>query len=175
MQAVILADKYSQDTVNRIIGNYIKQGIKKFVVCRTSSKEMIEECENDDCKIIEVRVERKNKTGGQLLKIANLLDDTEPFFLTYGDYLCNIDLNNFLKFHKSQEKVLSMSIIKEKDKQLFGGYMLADFDAIGYIDNENTVFENAPLTKIAEDDEIGWYYFSGSYQITYQHMKIYGF
>ena len=175
MQAVILADKYSQDTVKGIINSYKKQGVKDFIVCRTSTREMIEECEYEDYKVIEVRVERKNKTGGQLLKIANMLSDDEPFFLTYGDYLCNIDLNNFMKFHKSQGKVLSISIIKERDRQLFGGYMIVDFDAIGYIDNENTVFEKAPLTKIAEDDEIGWYYFSGSYQITYQHMKIYGF
>ena len=61
MQAVILADKYSQDTVKGIINSYKKQGIKEFIVCRTSTREMIEECEYEDYKVIEVRVERKNK------------------------------------------------------------------------------------------------------------------
>ena len=175
MQAVILADKYSKDTTDRIVNYYKNQGIKEFIICRTSSNEMIEEHEDENVKIFEVKLGGKIKTGGQILKISNLLDNQSPFFLTYGDYLCSIDLKNFLQFHKNQGKVLSMAVIKEENRQLFGGFMLVDYDAIGYIDNENSVFEKAPLTRIAEDDEIGWYCFSGKYQIMYQHMKIYGF
>ena len=117
MKVVILADKYSQDTVKKIIGIYKKQGFKEFIICRTSYAEMIEEYEKNNCHITEVKLDRENKTGGQILKIANLLDDDKPFFLTYGDYLCNIDLKNFYDFHKNHGKVLSMSIIKEKDRQ----------------------------------------------------------
>ncbi len=175
MQAVILADKYSLDTTNKIIEIYKKQGIRNFIICRTSNNEMIEEIEEDDYTITQVKLDRKNKTGGQILKIANLLNQDEPFFLTYGDYLCNIDLSNFLAFHKKQAKILSMALIKQENKQLFGGFMLVDFDAIGYINNEQTIFEKEPITKMAEDDEISWYQYSGSYQIMYQHMKIYGF
>ena len=175
MQAVILADKYSHDTVEEIIKNYKKYGITDFILCRTSSCDMIEEYEKYGCKIIDVKLERKNKTGGQILKIANLLDDNAPFFLTYGDYLCSVDLNNLLRFHKSHGRVLSIVVIKEMEKQIFGGYMIMDYDAIGYINDISNVFEKEPLTKIAEDGELGWYRFSGKYQITYQHMKIYGF
>ena len=175
MQAVILADKYSNDTVKRIIEDYNGQGIKSFIICRTSNKEVIEEIENDSYTVIEVTVEEKIKTGGQILKIANLLSADEPFFLTLGDYLCNIDLNNFISFHKNQGKILSMAIIREREKQLFGGFMLVDFDAIGYIKNEQAVFEKEPITKIGEDGEISWYHYKGDYQIIYQHMKIYGF
>ncbi len=175
MQAVILADKYSNDTVEQIINIYRNQGVNKFIVCRTSNIEMIEEIENSSYSVIYVKLDRKNKTGGQLLKIANLLDSNKPFFLTYGDYLCNIDLKNFIKFHKAEACVLSMALIKERDKQIFGGFMLVDFDAMGYIDNEKTVFEKTALTRMAEDDEISWYLYSGSYQTMYQHLKIYGF
>ncbi len=175
MQAVILADKYSTDTTNKIIEIYKNQGIRSLIICRTSNREVIEEIENEDATIIKVTLERKNKTGGQILKIANLLSSDEPFFLTYGDYLCNIDLSNFLNFHKSQAKILSMALIKQENKQLFGGFMLVDYDAIGYIDNEQMLFEKEPIRKMAEDDEISWYQYSGSYQIMYQHMKIYGF
>lgn len=175
MKVVILADKYSKDTVKNIMKIYKKYNVKEFIVCRTSNCEMMEEYETDDCNVIEVNLDRKNKTGGQLLKIANLLDDDSPFFLTYGDYFCDVDLKNLIKFHKNHGKVLSMVVIRKNNKHLFGGYMLIDFDAIGYIDNEENAFEKSPLTRIAEEDEIGWYYFSGQYQIMYQHMKIYGF
>lgn len=175
MQAVILADKYSADTTNQIIKKYEKQGINKFIICRTSNKEAIEEIKNEHHTIIDVMLESQNKTGGQILKIANLLNTDEPFFLTCGDYLCNIDLNNFISFHKKQGKILSMAVIREKERQLFGGFMLVDFDAIGYIKNEQTAFEKEPITKIAEDDEIGWYFYKGDYQIMYEHMKIYRF
>lgn len=175
MQAVILADKYSYDTTRKIIDMYKGQGIKNFIICRTSMREKIEELEYDDYTIIEAKLDKKLKTGGQILKIANLLNPDEPFFLTYGDYLCNIDLSNFERFHKSHGKALSMALIKQEDRCLFGGFMLVDYDTIGYIEGEQTIFEKAPITKMAEDDEIGWYLYSGSYQIMYQHMKIYGF
>jgi len=175
MQAVILADKYSNDTVNGIIEGYKSQGIKKFIICRTSNKESIEEIEKEQYTVIEATLEKKIKTGGQILKIANLLSADEPFFLTCGDYLCNIDLNNFIAFHKNHGKIVSMAVIRENEKQLFGGFMLVDFDAIGYIKNEQACFEKEPITQIAEDDEIGWYHYKGDYQIMYQHMKIYGF
>ena len=42
-------------------------------------------------------------TAGRLLHIKDLLGDN-PFFLTYGDGLCNVDLGQLLAFHKKQEK-----------------------------------------------------------------------
>jgi len=175
MKAVILADKYSKDTTNKIVEIYRKQGINDFIICRTSDKEQIEEKEYEGYRIIDVKLDRPHKTGGQILKIANLLNPDEPFFLTYGDYLCNADLKNLISFHKKHARVLSMVLIKCDEKQLFGGYMLVDYDAIGYIDSERVSCEKEPVAKIAEDNEIGWYMYRGSYQVIYQHMKIYGF
>ena len=175
MKTVILADKYSKDTIKEIINVYKKQGFNEFIICRTSINENIEEYEENGCTIIEAKLSKNYKSGGQILKIANLLEDTQPFFLTYGDYLCSIDLNNFLNFHKNQGRVLSMAVIKEKNKQIFGGFMILDYDAIGYIENERVLFEREPLIRMAEEDEVGWYSFSGNYQIMYRHMKIYGF
>ena len=48
MQAVILADKYSHDTVEEIIKNYKKYGTTDFIICRTSLSNMIEEYEKDN-------------------------------------------------------------------------------------------------------------------------------
>lgn len=175
MKTVILADKYSNDTVKQIINIYKNQGFNEFIICRTSINENIEEYEDNGCKIIEVKLSKKHKTGGQILKISNMLDDTQPFFLTCGDYLCNVDLNNFLNFHNKQGKILSMVVIKEENRQIFGGFMILDYDAIGYVDNDNIAFEKEPLIRIGEDDEIAWYSFIGKYQVMYRHMKIYGF
>lgn len=175
MKAVILADKYSYDTINQIIEAYRKHGIKEFILCHSSSNETIEEIDYKDYSIIKAKLDKKVKSGGMLLKIANLLDPCEPFFLTFGDYMCNIDLNNLISFHKKQGRVLSMAVIKQDDKALFGGFMIVDYDAMGYINNDYVSFEKEPITKMAEDDEVGWYYYLGDYKIIYQHMKIYGF
>ncbi len=102
-----------------------------------------------------------------------MLNPNEPFFLTYGDFLCNIELENFNDFHKKQGRALTVALIKQKNKNVFGGFMLVDIDAFDYILDEQIAFEGQPITKMAEDDEISWYYFQGKYEIIYQHMKIY--
>ena len=39
-------------------------------------------------------------TGGRLLKVRNYLDPVEPFCMTYGDGLANIDIGAEIAFHK---------------------------------------------------------------------------
>ena len=55
--------------------------------------------DNEDWKIVCADTGLNTMTGGRLKKIDNYLSDDEPF-LTYGDGLSNIDINELLNFHK---------------------------------------------------------------------------
>ena len=46
-------------------------------------------------------------TGGRIKKIKNYIDD-EIFFLTYGDGLSNVNIDNLIKFHKSKNKLVTV-------------------------------------------------------------------
>jgi len=124
-------------------------------------------------------------TGGRIKKAQEFIGD-EPFMLTYGDGVANIDIDELLKFHKSHGKALTMTSaqpdgrfgaleisddnqvleFKEKPKGDGGwinaGYFVCEPKVFDYILNDDScVFEQAPLQTLAKEGEIYTYKHSG--------------
>jgi glucose-1-phosphate cytidylyltransferase len=78
-------------------------------------------------------------TGSRIKKIKEYINN-ESFMLTYGDGLANIDLNKLLEFHKSHDKLVTMSTTKPK-----GQFGIVE---VGY-NNEVINFQEKPLDKQA--------------------------
>ena len=60
-------------------------------------------------------------TAGRILKIRNYIGD-EPFFLTYGDGVSDVDINKLLAFHKQQGKTVTISTTQPEGR--FGALRL---------------------------------------------------
>ena len=106
------------------------------------------------------------------------LPKDEPFMLTYGDGLGDINLKKLLEFHKSHDKLATITAISmtgrfgvlginddesiyefaEKRKEthgwINGGFMVLEPEVIDYIEGDETIFERAPLENLAKDGEI---------------------
>lgn len=50
-------------------------------------------------------------TGGRLKRVAQYLDPNEPFCLTYGDGVSDIDLGALVEFHKAHGKQATVSAV----------------------------------------------------------------
>ena len=124
-------------------------------------------------------------TGGRI-KLAKKYINNEPFMLTYGDGVSDIDIKKLLTFHRKKGKLLTMSSIQpegrfgsldidsnnivnsfiEKPKGdggwINGGFFVCEPEVLEYIDNSQTTFEKEPLEKIAKEQQL----------VSYQH---YGF
>ena len=117
-------------------------------------------------------------TGGRIKKAKKVVGN-EPFMLTYGDGIGNIDINKLLKFHKSHGKSMTMTSsqpdgrfgalnidsnnkvleFKEKPKGdgswINAGYFVCEPDVFDYIDDgDDVVFEQKPLQNLAKDGKI---------------------
>lgn len=115
-------------------------------------------------------------TGGRIKKIRTYLDD-EPFFLTYGDGVSNVDLARQVEFHRAHGKCATITAVhpdsrfgvldvatdrikafREKSEAdvdwINGGFMLLDPRVIDYIEDDTTVFERAPLERLCADGEL---------------------
>ncbi len=172
MVAVILADRYSAQTVEKIINHYKKYGVNNIVVCQSSEKERIEEIDKDNQTIIVAKIGKTEKYLAQLLKIKNLIEEND-FFLTFGDYFCNIDLNNLLKFHKNSGKVASIGSIKRGNYYFNGGFMVLSIDAFDYVTNKTIELEKDLLSRIGQDDELSFYIYDGKCQNIFTKRKMY--
>ena len=115
-------------------------------------------------------------TGGRVKRIQKYIGQ-EPFMLTYGDGVCDVDIRKLLKFHKSHGKMVTMTAIqpegrfgvldidgdrvlafREKSKGdtgwINGGYMVVNPEIFDLIEGDDTVFERQPLEQVAAMGEL---------------------
>ena len=113
-------------------------------------------------------------TGGRVKRVQDLIGD-EPFLLTYGDGVSDINITDLVKFHESKEAIITMTAIQppgrygaleiEKDDSIKkfmekpkgdgswmnGGFFVCQPQVFDYIENDETVFEQEPLMNLAKD------------------------
>jgi glucose-1-phosphate cytidylyltransferase len=123
-------------------------------------------------------------TGGRIKRAKDFIGN-EPFLLTYGDGVADIDINALLSFHKAHGKAITMTAVQpearfgalktnanqqvesfmEKPKGdgawINGGFFVCEPKVLDYIENDQTVFEQFPLEKLAKEGELYTYHHNG--------------
>lgn len=122
------------------------------------------------------------QTGARIKRIQNYVGD-EPFMMTYGDGVSNVDLNLLLEKHKASNAIATLTAIqpggrfgvldlnetgemitgfREKDKQdggwINGGFMVMEPEIFNYLDkDDDCILERAPLQNLASEGKLGIY------------------
>ena len=138
-------------------------------------------------KVTVVDTGLKTMTGGRVKRVRNYIRD-EPFMLTYGDGVANVDIPELLKFHRSHGKMITISAynagqrfgvldvdasgrvqeFREKtqgDGNLINiGFMVCQPEFLTYIDGDDTMLEKAPLEQAAQMGQLMAYKHRGFFQ-----------
>jgi glucose-1-phosphate cytidylyltransferase len=101
----------------------------------------------------------ETNTGGRLKRLEPWLKDT-TFMLTYGDGLCDIDLQALLSFHRSHGRIATVTAVRPPARfggLVFDGDMVSDFTekpqiGEGWINGGFLVFEPALFDYLADDN-----------------------
>lgn len=118
------------------------------------------------------------QTGGRIKRIQKYIG-SEPFMLTYGDGVSNVNMTALLKYHNQHKPLVTMTAIQpggrfgvldiepnsntihkfvEKAKEdggwVNGGFMIVEPEVFNYLENDNTVFEKSPLESIAKEEKL---------------------
>ncbi len=129
-------------------------------------------------KITLIDTGHETMTGGRVKRAQELIGD-EPFMLTYGDGVSDINIEELVAFHKGHGKAMTMTSAQpdgrfgalqiSNDRQVTqflekpkgdGGWINAGFfvcepKVFDYItEGDGTIFEQAPLQNLARDGEI---------------------
>ncbi len=127
-------------------------------------------------------------TGGRVKRIQPYVGD-EPFMLTYGDGVSDVDISELVKFHKSHGRIATITsinisqqfgvleideagrITKFREKQqmdghvINGGFMVFNSGIFDYItEGDETVLERGPLERLAQAGELMAYQHNGFWQ-----------
>ena len=121
-------------------------------------------------------------TGGRLKRVGKYLD--EEFCLTYGDGVADIDIDALIKTHRnsgllatvtavqpagrygalkmSENKVLSFEEKPSGDGNwINGGFFVCNKDVLELIEGDQTAWEAAPMMKLVEAQNLGFYKHKG--------------
>ena len=175
---------------------YIKKWFADYFLCNSDvtfdytkgdNELTIHQSNIEPWKVTVVDTGLNTMTGGRIKRIQKYIGD-EPFFMTYGDGVCDVDINKLLDFHKSHGKIATLTaVLQDQSKGVVdiggdnavksfreksisdgapinAGYMVLEPQIFDYIDGDNTVFEREPLEKLVEEGQLMSYIHEGFWQ-----------
>ena len=155
-------------------------GFDEFILATGYKKEVIENFFTDNQyfkKIETIDTGQETLTGGRLLRLKEKLSEEKTFLMTYGDGLCDINIQNLVDFHKNHKKIATLTAVHppvrfgelklQEDKivdfqekpqanagWVNGGFFVLNNEILNYIDNDQTIFEREPMTKLSKSGEL---------------------
>ena len=101
--------------IQRIIDYYHSYGHKDFYIALGYKGEIIKKYFknkkiNKNIKIHLINTGKNTMTGGRIKRLKKFLK--EPFLLTYGDGLSNVDLKKLVNFHKQNKKMITLTAVR---------------------------------------------------------------
>ena len=190
---------------------YDAHGINEFVICAGYRGEMIKEyftqyftrsgnitvdtssheiivhdTPTEKWKVTIIDTGLNSMTGGRLLAVADYLDD-EPFCMTYGDGVGDVDIGKLVAYHKSHGKKATVTavtppgrfgVLEIEDRKVLGfrekimsdqyqinaGFFVLEKSVLEMVEGPSTVWEQGPMEALAKQGELMAYGHTGYWQ-----------
>lgn len=184
----IICAGYKQEYIKQWFANYFLQRSDVTFDYSNSQNEMtVHQTRVEPWKVTIVDTGYNTMTGGRIKRIQKYVGN-EPFMLTYGDGVCDVDINKLLAFHQSHGKKATLTAVKLKQEKgildidgsnavksfreknigdgapINAGYMVLEPSVFDLIDGDQTVFEREPLETLVEHGELMSYIHEGFWQ-----------
>lgn len=154
---------------------------------RTSNQQIVHDNHAEPWKVTLVNTGLNTLTGGRVKRIQKYTGN-EPFMLTYGDGVSNVDIAKLVEYHKAHAKLATVTSVqpagrfgaldlnenndvlgfREKPKGdcnwINGGFFVLQPEVFDYIEGDSTIFERDPLENLAKDNQLVAYKHEGFWQ-----------
>ncbi|PZQ22196.1 MAG: glucose-1-phosphate cytidylyltransferase [Sphingopyxis macrogoltabida] len=138
-------------------------------------------------RITLVETGAETMTGGRVKAVRRYLDDDEPFCLTYGDGVADIDVAAQLAFHREHGKKATITAVSPPGRfgalgfegnlvrsftekpagdggLINGGFFILHPSTLDLVDGPDTIWERGPLESLAASGELAAYHHKGFWQ-----------
>ncbi|SET25666.1 glucose-1-phosphate cytidylyltransferase [Pseudobutyrivibrio sp. C4] len=184
----IICAGYKQQVIKQWFADYFMRRSDISFDYRNGSNEMtIHKSNVEPWKVTIVDTGLDTMTGGRIKRVQEYVGN-ETFLMTYGDGVCDVDINKLIEFHKENNKIATLTAVLQdqtkgildiggdnavksfREKKLDdgvpinAGYMVFEPKIFDYIDGDRTVLERGPLEKLAEQGELMSYIHKGFWQ-----------
>ena len=181
----VILTGYKSHIIKEYFVDYYQQYSDITVDMQNNSVE-IHRIQTEPWKVTMLYTGQETLTGSRIKKAQEYIG-REPFLLTYGDGVSDVDINKLIECHKKSKKYLTITAVKpsgkfgaldiapdggissfkEKPKGdgswINGGFMVCQPEVFDYISAEGSqvCFEREPLEHLANDGQLNSYKHSG--------------
>lgn len=184
----IICAGYKQEYIKEWFANYFLHNSDITFDYRKGKNDMIVHLTNmEPWKVTVVDTGYNTMTGGRIKRIQKYVGN-ETFLLTYGDGVCDVNINKLIEFHKSHGKLATLTAVKlAQDKGILdieegtvkafreknaidgapinAGYMVLQPDVFNLLEGgDSCIFENTVLVKLAKEGQLMSYIHEGFWQ-----------
>lgn len=151
-----------------------------------NNKMEVHDSNTENFKVTLVETGLNTKTAGRLKQVKKYIGN-EDFMLTYGDGVCNVNMNELLAFHKAHGKIATVTAVqldarfggmdlaengtvldfrektKDESKSINAGFFVLKPEVFSYLEGDmsNMMWEDEPLEKLAADKQLVAYRHKG--------------
>ena len=183
----IICCGYKQHVIKEYFADYYLHNCDVTFDFTDESRMTVHQSFADPWRVTLVDTGLQTMTGGRVKRVAKYIG-AEPFMLTYGDGVSDIDIQKLMDFHRAHGKLATISTVgvgqrfgvldiddwghihafREKDdadgSMINGGFMVMQPDVFNYLEDDSTVLEREPLEKLAAEGQLMAYRHSGFWQ-----------
>lgn len=166
---------------------FLRNSDVTFDYSKGTNEMTIHESNIDPWKVTIVDTGLNTMTGGRIKRIEKYVGNN-TFMMTYGDGVCDVDIEKLVQFHKTHGKIATLTaVIQEQQKGILdiggdnavksfreknlsdgapinAGYMVLEPEIFRYIEGDDTVFEKEPLEQLVEKKQLMSYMHKGFWQ-----------
>ena len=180
----IICCGYKQYVIKEYFANYyLHNADVTFDFCNKNTME-IHSSTTEPWRVTLVDTGLNTMTGGRVKRIQPYVDN-EPFMLTYGDGVSDIDIGKLVEYHKNHGKYAtitsvnagqrfgvldieidgSINAFREKadddGSMINAGFMVFEPEIFSYIEDDSTILERTPLERLASEGQLMAYKHEG--------------
>ena len=183
----IICAGYKQSYIKEWFANYLIRTSDVTFDFTNGSDLIIHENHAEKWKVTVVDTGLNTMTGGRIKRIQKYTGG-ETFLMTYGDGVCDVNINDIIAFHRQHGKTATLTAVLQKQQKgildigdqgtvksfrekkehdsavINAGFMVLKPEIFDYLKDDNTIFEREPLEQLAKEGQLMSYLHEGFWQ-----------
>ena len=186
-QEFIICLGYKGYIVKEYFANYFLHTSDVTIDLSTSGME-VHKRSGEPWKVTLVETGDASMTGGRLKRVAEYLPADEPFCMTYGDGVTDLDIGALVKNHRVSGRLATLTGVRAPGRfgaltlmddgrvehfdekpigdgaWINGGFFVLEPSVLDYIEDDATIWEQEPLYRLAREGQLNAYLYDGFWQ-----------
>lgn len=175
----VLALGYKNSVIKNFFAEY--HALRHNLVIDLAKDQIVHEDDlHEPWKIELIDTGMKTDTGGRIKRLKDRIGN-ERFFMTYGDGISNVNLDELLRFHESHGKIATVTAVRPaarfgalnisdqgavtdfiekpmgEQSWINGGFMVLEPEVFDFIEGDHTAFEREPMQNLVKKGQLAAY------------------